>query len=513
MTEKKDGFEAEKQRILSAGRRVIFNNDGGDAKKLPESGLENPRDFLDIRTSPLAGSHVDTVSYCTSRGFGVFTHKTNSGRQDISSPVVSGLAEQGTDPLEVMAGYCHANGMQMLWSMRMNDTHDAGRPERFKENPFKSKNRDCLLGTEDDRPAYGGWSAVNYGCARVRDMVLSFVGEVCRNYDADGIELDFFRHPVFFRKTSRGEPVEERDRENMTALMRKIALTAEKEGRARGRPFLIAARVPDDAAYCVTIGLEIERWMSEKLIDIYIPGAYFRLNSWRYSVRLGHKYGVRVYPGLSESRVGGGHHADKTRASDECYRARAANVWNAGADGIYMFNLFDPRRRIWGEIGEPEELEQKDKAYFASVRGAGRVAGGAYPHAHFMNIPRLNPDAPMAVRTGCRKTVRIEMAEKGFPARGNPPEITLFVGIVPDIENVGDLTVSFNGNELCGRVKGGKPEFSLRPGYVRNGTNTLEIFYRGRREKILVSDVMAGVDYSGSFLGDESYIERTRERM
>ena len=155
-----EDFEALKQEMLDRERRVIFNNDGGDASVARE-GLDDPRDSVDIRTAPLVGSHVDTISYCTSRTFGVFLHRTEAGTTLVSTEeayehnVVPALVEQGTDPLEVMIEYCRENGIEILWSMRMNDTHDASRPERFEGNPFKVANQDCLLGTRDERPRHG----------------------------------------------------------------------------------------------------------------------------------------------------------------------------------------------------------------------------------------------------------------------------------------------------------------------------------------------------------------------
>ncbi|MFO7906378.1 MAG: hypothetical protein R6U98_27220, partial [Pirellulaceae bacterium] len=265
---REEGYEARKRDILSRRRRVILNNDGGDATVARE-GLERPRDFLDVRTTPLfsrhADSHVDTISYCTSRNFGTFIHKTKVGTilTAQSGPyehnVVPALLEQGTDPLEVMADYCHENNVEIFWSMRMNDTHDANRPERFKRNEFKVENQQCLLGTMDKRPRYGGWSAVNYSCDIVRDLLSDVVEEVCQNYDVDGIELDFFRHPVFFKQTANGKPVGDEQRRQMTDLIRNIANIVEREGRERGQPFMIAVRTPDDRAYCRAIGLEIER--------------------------------------------------------------------------------------------------------------------------------------------------------------------------------------------------------------------------------------------------------------
>ncbi len=500
-------YEAQKQKMLSRKRRIIFNNDGGDAVKLPTKTLPSPEDFLQIRTTPLKKTHVDTVSYCSGI-FGSCRHHTQVGHvfPHYESNVVEDLIERGTDPLEVMVGYCHDNGIEAFCSMRMNDTHDASRPERFRANKFKVDNPDCLLGTEKDRPKYGGWSAVNYRCEPVRDMALRFVEEVCRGYDVDGIELDFFRHPVFFKHTSQGLSVGDEERDCMTDLMRRIQTLIREIGMKRGRPLLVAVRTPDDVAYCNTIGLEIERWMAEGLIDIFIPSAYIRLNSWEYSVRLGHQYGVKVYPGLSESRVGGGHHADPLRSSDECYRARALNAWDAGADGVYIFNLFDPNRRIWSEMGEPEVLQRLDKLYFATVRGVGSVAGGAYPHRHFISIPTVNPDAPLSLKAKERTAIRLPMGDDFMKnAHTDHPEIKLHLKTNPGGT---DLKPVFNGHVL----QGGPTEYGIDPLAVRKGVNIVEVYNPSGSDRE-VADVMISVDFTGQLLSNRSYLERTRKNM
>lgn len=507
MSMKKGKFEEKKQGSLSRERRLILNNDGGDAVKLPEKPLQSPEDFLQIRTTPLLRTHVDTVSYCSGI-FGSCRHNTRVGHifPHYESNVVEDLIERGTDPLEMMVGHCHDNDIEFFCSMRMNDTHDASRPEKFKANKFKVNNPGCLLGTEDDRPKYGGWSAVDYSCEPVRDMALRFVEEVCCGYDIDGIELDFFRHPVFFKRTSRGLPVGDQERECMTDMMRKIQKLVGKIGMERGRPFLVAVRTPDDVGYCNTIGLEIERWMEEGLIDIFIPSAYLRLNPWEYSVRLGRKYGVKVYPGLSESRVDGGHHADPLRSSDECYRARALNAWEAGADGVYIFNLFDPHRRIWGEMGEPKVLKSLDKLYFASVRGVGNVAGGAYPHHHFITIPTVNPDAPLCLGSDERTAVRMHIGQHF--AKTTPdahPKLKLHL---KTNGTCGDTKVVFNGRLL----QGGPVEYEMDPLSIREGVNLVEICNMSGGD-MEIADVMVSVDFSGELLSERSYVERTKNNM
>ncbi len=401
----------------------------------------------------------------------------------------------------------------------MNDTHDATRIESFKGNKFKMEHGGCLLGSRDKLPKHGAWSAVDYGCDKVRSMALKFFEEVCVNYDVDGIEFDFFRHPVFFRQTAEGKPVTDKERSQMTGLIRAVSDMLRIEGEKRGRPFIVAMRSPDDAGYCSSIGLEIEKWMKEGLIDIYVPSGYFQLNSWEYSVRLGHEYGIKVYPCLSENRIGGKHHGESLRSSDEGYRARAMNAWSAGADGIYIFNLFDPKRKMWNETGEPDKLAKLNKIYFTSFMGKGRVAGGAYPHEQFINIPVLNPDSPVCISPGERKVFEINVGESliNGACGGSAPAVKLFVRLHPaTIMEEAVIIISLNGKELCGSANKNWVEFGLEAGLVRKGANTVEVYYLGgRRDNMEVMDLRLDVNYSGydDDAVDDSHVERTREMM
>ena len=46
-------------------------------------------------------------------------------------------------------------------------------------------------------------------------------------------------------------------------------------GRKRGRPLLIACRIPCRVDSCKEIGLNIERWLADSLIDIVIRSIEF----------------------------------------------------------------------------------------------------------------------------------------------------------------------------------------------------------------------------------------------
>jgi len=194
-----------------------------------------------------------------------------------------------------MVEFSRAHNLEIFCSMRMNDTHDGGhRPDKpYPDWPkFKQEHPEYLVGSLESRPRHGQWTAYDYGQAGLRDHKFRRLEEVCQNYDVDGIELDFFRHGVLFKSVAWGGKASAEELDMMTDLIRRLHRMTEDEGIKRGKPILIAVRVPDSVEYCRGIGLDIERWLKEGLVDLLITTCYFRLNPWEYSVELGHRYGV-----------------------------------------------------------------------------------------------------------------------------------------------------------------------------------------------------------------------------
>jgi lysophospholipase L1-like esterase len=173
-------------------RRVLFNNDGNDQVSV------QPEEILAKRTTPLAGTHVDTILYSTyGAGFGNFSHFTRTGHFHdtragrYAHNLGPDLRAAGVDPLKVMADFAHASRMELFWSFRMNDTHDSyeSRYPLIEENPVKRDHPEYLLGAPKEKLPHGRWSAVNYALPEVRDLAFRYVEEVCRHYDVDGIYL------------------------------------------------------------------------------------------------------------------------------------------------------------------------------------------------------------------------------------------------------------------------------------------------------------------------------------
>lgn len=438
---------------LERQRRVIFNNDGNDP--ITKSQSVSVKELLRSRTQALAGTQVDVISYCTfCAGFGNFTHFTKIGNvfTTTEAPFTRNKTAEyfaaGIDPLAVMVDYAHAHNKECFWSMRMNDTHDAslnpqGNATLFRNNPLKQKHPEYLMGRPDENPRRPSWSAVNYSVPEVRELAFRFFEEVCRNYDTDGVEMDFFRHPVFFKATTDRKPVTDVECAQMTELLRRIRQMADETGRKRGRPILIAARVPDSVEYCADIGLDLEKWMAGDLIDILIVSGYFQINDWEYSVALAKKHGLRVYASLDESRLAD-EVAKKRRGSDLAYRGRAANAWSAGMDGVYLFNLFDPRRGIWNEMGAPDSLARLDKDYFASIRGPAKAAGGNLDYKQYQGAEVFSPDASKVIAPGENARARLRTGENSAANPTAVPTLRLVFAKPPEWRKI---TVRINGRK------------------------------------------------------------------
>jgi hypothetical protein len=439
---------------LNRPRRIFMNNDGNDpincAAEVSKEGL------LKKRTRALANTQVDVLSYCTfCAGFGNFTHFTKVGNiftttePPFQTNKTKDFLAAGIDPLRTMIEFMHANNKECFWSMRMNDTHDGGRkpetqgPVLFRNNPLKQSHPEWLMGRPDEKPSRPSWSAVNYGVAEIRDLAFRFFEEVCQDYDVDGVEMDFFRHPVFFKATTDRKSVTQLERDQMTELMACIRKMTDAAGRKRGRPILVAVRVPDSAEYCKAIGLDIEKWLADDLIDILVMSGYFQINDWEYSVALAKKYGVKVYASLDESRVTDPI-AMQRRKTDMAYRGRALNALDAGMDGVYLFNLFNPDRKIWNELHSPEIMKKLDRDYFASIRGERDAAGGNLSYKKFVTAELFEPNAARSIRPGKSETVRLRISEKLTEFQGAASKLHLMFAQSFDPQKI---TVIINGKK------------------------------------------------------------------
>lgn len=494
-------------------RRIIYNNDGDDLNAfLRQCRHVTPEEFLSLRTSAVAGSQVDAIFYCTGLCFGILRYDSNVGDNLVRTASEAGTIPRDKaerffsrkmDGLQMITGFCRRNKIEVFCSMRMNDTHDGKNKLLF--STLKKNHPEYLNGSEEEPPKYGVWTAVDYAHPEIRDLRVRMFQEACENYDLDGIELDYWRHPVFFKSHARGAAVRPEERDMMTDMMRRIRRMTEEVGLKRGRPILVAVRVPDSVGYCRAIGLDLARWLEEGLVDILIPGGYFRLDPWETSVALGHKHDVPVYPSLDESRMKcrwpDKDEAAKVRNLPACYRARAAEAWDSGADGVYMFNLFNPRSPLWRELGDTKTLQGLDAVYTTGARGLSGIEGrgfGLPGGERFLNRLAFCPERPLKLVAGRPATVDLRVGQPvaAEASRGSEFAVTLRLRVqgLPDAE---ELSVKLNAHPLSPPIRQDAwLEYPVQPAIVAKGMNRFELrLAPGSSATATVEDLLLWVRY------------------
>ncbi|MCX6993444.1 MAG: family 10 glycosylhydrolase [Kiritimatiellaeota bacterium] len=513
-------LRAERREMAHKPRRIIFNNDGNDAF-VPAGEPHTRENFLSKRTAPLVGSQVDAIFFCTGV-FNLYNHHSSETEPFIIKPRMQGntrledwgweLGRHGPDTLATMVDFGHKHKIEVFWSMRMNDTHDSSDPGVLCQ--WKREHPDCLMGTYKEKFVAGGnrWSALNYAMPEVREKVVRILRDVATRYDVDGLELDFMRSPVYFKPQMLGKPVTQQQCDLMTDMLRRVRAMADETAAKRGRPMLIAIRVPDSVGFASALGLDVVRWLKEDLVDMMAVSCFFQLNPWETSVQLGHQYGVPVYPSLSEPRFTNGQ-SQRVRKSPECYRGRALDAWQAGADGIYMFNYFDPRSRLWRELGDRDTLQDMDQLYPAGTMATsmiGWLAGGM----QWMNRPMPLPEKPLTITPGGKASIEISVAA----TVNNQSKLTPCVQarlLVDDVASAKDLTVKLNDQALPDSVPAGAwLEYAVDPSAVKQGVNRLELTMPAAGNGTKLLDAVLQIWYKSAAISvaDEfsvEYVEKT----
>ncbi|KKR04390.1 MAG: hypothetical protein UT30_C0008G0012 [Candidatus Uhrbacteria bacterium GW2011_GWF2_39_13] len=477
-----------RQQALERHRAIIFNDDGDDVRAYPQDKLPFSIDkFFELRIAKLKDSHVNTISYSTGT-FGLFMHSTKVG-ESMSQPhstskyinATSEFIKLKTDPLKEVVKFAHANGFEIWWSLRINDTHDfVHRPD--KPWPYwlklKEKHPEYLMGECGQQLPFGRWSAVNFEYPEIRELLVKYVSEVCENYDVDGVELDFFRHLYLFKKVVLGGQAGDLERAMLSETIQKIHDMTERVSIKKGRAVLLAVRVPDSIPYCKEIGIDLEHWMQKKIVDIIIAGGYFNLNAWDYMVNACRKYNVKIYAGLEEPRIRSYHSKEKEhelllRRTLLGYRARAAEAWAGGVGGIYIFNEADLNKlrikRYLCEIDSPEILSTKNKLHFVSYLKASPgnyLKGGV----QYRNLPLLTPVTPITLSPQSTLSLPIYLGKINNDKMFG---VMFFYSrnIVPS-----DLTVKINGEIIDFMTRDGDlTSYSVPAKLLKTGHNQVDL--------------------------------------
>lgn len=368
-------------------RRIIVNDDG---EADPIAKGRSVEAYLAQRFQDAVGSQVDSYFICvgsTDRGPATGKKARLQDTQNRWYPAMKAPPEIDRMTRAYLEAAKEA-GMEIFASIRMNDIHDAWAPRLTY--PLKMARPDLLLGSRTDHAPdalmRAFWSGFDYAKEEVRRHFLDFIRTYCRQYDYDGLELDYFRHPLFFKL---GE--ERKHLDTMTAFVRTVRGILGEIGRERGRPYRLAVRVPDTPAMALRTGLDVERWMKDGLLDMLIVGGGYMPYAGRLQtfIDLAHRYGIPAYPCINHFR------------EPLAMRSLASNFRAMGADGVYLFNYFGvdsgmeggrmvpqvsdsaERRRVLSQMGDPATLAGLEKRFAADNGASIFYAGFTNPRGQF----------------------------------------------------------------------------------------------------------------------------------
>ncbi len=461
-------------------RRVIYNDDADQqyigSRRYGYDIVDN-NSFIDSRTRPTFGTHVDTYVWCLGNG----SEPPWAGSATLLPSIKSsGMAS------DLVVDACHSNDLEVWGSLRMNDIHDSLRANHLKDtdDPVKARHPDWLLGPLENRKLpeefseFYLWTAFNYALPEVRDYRLSFIERTASEHDFDGYELDFTR-TIYNFPLGEGRQYSH----FMTEFIVDTSAVLDSIGKHRGRPYTRVVHVTDSPSTSLDLGLDVEMWLDQGLVDVLVVGMGYtpyalRLDDW---LDLAGSYGVPVYPTINTNTFGNAWTKLHGRPMyHEALRAVSSYYWQEGADGLYVFNLFDMRTGS-DEHARPSYMYSEDADYIhAPLREIGDVR-------ELVGRNKLYSIQPVEDRgrhqLGCEPAplpVALDRNEHVLPLRVGPDVVDSLARISIRVLTSGGtedtlLWIRVN-NKLFKPIRNGDSwETNIQSGILRPGENALSI--------------------------------------
>lgn len=346
----------------------------------------------------------------------------------VSHPLLQQWLSKGVDWVEKLVHETRRRGLEVFWNHRISEVECLPEGGLSKlPHPLKVEHPDWAL------PAawwpQGMW---NLAAAGLREHKVGLLRELVQNYDLDGIQIDFSRHmpclPVGRQWEMRGHASE---------FMRLVRVMLLDVAQRRGRPLLLAAKVPQTIAGCRSDGLDLEDWARRRLVDILTLGSR-SMDVDVEGIREAVGPAIRLQPCVDDHHATDGYR----HGSIEFLRGVFANHLQRGADSVVTFNwsigtpeicntlgseIGPPSHGLaYKEAGDKETLEGKNKFFAVERRGGYPWSEGFFNRNDTAPLPlRLTEttnaatftlhisDAPQAAQGGNQLTLRCIVFQAG----------------------------------------------------------------------------------------------------
>jgi hypothetical protein len=327
----------------------------------------------------------------------------------VDDPLLVEWLRGGIDWVKELVNQTRRRKLEVFWNHRISevDGRAGGGLEMEHQNPLKAAHPDWLVRS-------WWWQGLwNLAAAGVREHKVAILRELASQYDLDGIQIDFARHVPCLPVGRQWEL-----REHVTQFLRMTRRMLLDVARQRGRPILLAARVPRNLEGCRVDGFDIRAWAEQRLVDVLTLGSRtMDVDVEAYREAVGRS--VQLQPCFDD------HHAtDGYRyAPIELLRGAFSNHFHRGADSVVTFNwsigVPELCRAVGGEVaplthqaafkevGDPKAMAGRDKIFALDRRGGYPWAEGFFNRNDTAPLPRL------------------------LANDGRPEELTLYIGQSP----------------------------------------------------------------------------------
>ena len=334
-------------------------------------------DYLKGIVGFLEGSHIDCLFWHDGAGGNTANYDSDvlelTGERigDID-PFLLRLIEGGDDLPKIVVPAAKERGVDIFYSLRLNDCHDSFGHERLSPT-FKVEHPEWAIGAGHPEVHPSVHRNLNFAVPEVRDLKFAVIEEIFRKYDFDGLEIDFLRSPPYFVPSEAPK-----NAHLLTQFLSRVRKHLNQRGEMRGRSIPLAVRVNPTLEACRLDGFDIPTWVEERLVDGLILGSGNIDCDVEAFKNLTDGTDILVYPCVY-AWPSGYNIIFGFADSEPMFRALASNYLGQGADGIYTFNWnahsyvhrpdknsqFAPQIQLLREIDAPHLMQGKDKLYVA----------------------------------------------------------------------------------------------------------------------------------------------------
>jgi len=268
-----------------------------------------------------------------------------------------GYLLRGGDPLADFIRSCRKHRQKCVISLRLNDQHGLDMVDSMGSTAavgligrFYAEHPEYRLyptGRRNDR-------CMNWAYDEVRETLLALIEEQAAAYALDGYELDFQRHPRFFRleETTVLQRVE-----IMNGFLRSVRAILDRHSRDGRRPYL-SVRVPCYRVLLDECGLDVTAFSALGVDLCVVSDHYFASLDTEFETIRSMLGDVSCFFEICHTTYSGRDTSIRETSLDDVFsyrrttpeqiRTLANAAYHQGADGISFYNF--PYYREYGSI-------------------------------------------------------------------------------------------------------------------------------------------------------------------